>query len=141
MSSPGALWAGSGGGGGVAMGGRRGGKQSHFGAAWRGLKAPAEAALEMVGIHARRVDAARQRGKVVPGAVELAGFGNRGGGGAARRGRRMRRHEEGNGSRGRQGSLSAHQSAARAAGGPGNRWRGGAARTPAMMEVEDDWED
>ena len=63
------------------------------------------------------------------------------GGGAACHGGRMRRHEEGNGSRGRQGSLSAHQSAARAAGGPGNRWRGGAARTPAMMEVEDDRED
>ena len=54
---------------------------------------------------------------------------------------RMRRHEEGNGSRGSQGSLSAHQSAAGVAGGRGNRRRGGAARTPRRLEVGDGVED
>jgi len=46
-----------------------------------------------------------QEGK--SGAAGLAGFENRGGGGTVRRGEKMRRHEEGNGSRGSQGSLSA----------------------------------
>ena len=50
--------------------------------------------LEAAEPHARRVEAASWLGRAVPGAAELAGFQNRGNGGTARRGERMRRQQE-----------------------------------------------
>ena len=50
-------------------------------------------------------------------------------------------NKEGNGVRRSQGGLAALQSTAQAAGGRGNRRRGGVARTPKRLEVGDGVED
>ena len=51
------------------------------GAAWRCAGMPAEAAQEVVELHAQRVEAAERHGEVKPAAVKLTGDGIRGGGG------------------------------------------------------------
>ena len=85
--------------------------------------APVEAVLEATGLHARRVEAARRFGMAAPTVVGLARKKNRaaalrciveGGRGTS---------EERSGARRNQGGLAALQSAARVAGGRGNRRR------------------
>jgi hypothetical protein len=84
------------------------------------------------------VEAARRLGKAVPGAAELAGIQNRGDGGAALRGGRVRRQR---GKKWVQGKLR------RLGGAPigrkGSRWeeKTGAARALRRLEVEGGWVD
>ena len=101
---------------------------------WRGGSESGGACTQCVGVERRF-----REGFLA--AVGLAGKRNKGG--ELRRGVEGGRgaNKEGNGVRRSQGGLAALQSTAQAAGGRGNRRRGGAARAPTRLEIGDGVED
>jgi hypothetical protein len=107
------------------------------GAAWRRLKAPAEAALEAAGTYMRRVEATRRCRSQIRGWPSSPEEKNKGGEWRRPGKRGMGANEGGNGSR---GVMEARRRANRRHGQPVGRenlQRNGAARTPARFGVEE----